>query len=184
MGFAEVLAYEIPVRRECYLCHARGDDVRCGAGLNKVEMCHNTGDPANPTVTICVSIIGAHNHFLTDHGDQLAACGTNKACDFPPSFARTMGNAEWREEAFLTAFPNPLTDYTTVRFKVPIDEHASLKLFDMSGRAVALLFNEDARGKHIYDMQLDATHLASGMYFLVLKTETGQSFTTKLTITR
>jgi hypothetical protein len=159
-------------------------DVRCGTNLNKVEMCHYTNDPDNPYTTICVSIVGAQNHFASNHGDQLAACGTNKACDFPPSLARMVGNAELREDAFLTAFPNPMSDYTTVRFKLPLDEHASLKLYDMSGRVMASLFNEDARGKRVYDLRLNGSRLASGIYFLVLKTDSGQSFNTRLTITK
>jgi len=156
-------------------------DVRCGNNLTNVTLCHNTGSVSNPTLTLCVALPGAINHIA--HGDQLAACGTIKTCNFNAIAAR-LANPGNGQSGYLTAFPNPFADYTTVRFKVPVDQHLTLKLTDISGKTILQLFNDDAKGRNTYDVKLDAGSLSSGVYFLILKTEAGESYTEKLIITK
>jgi Zn-dependent metalloprotease len=157
-------------------------DVRCGNKLDKVELCHYTGSSSNPSNTLCVALSGAKAHLA--HGDQLAACGTNKICTFGAGgFARiNLLGAEGEVE--LAAFPNPLSDFTTVRFIVPSEQHVQLGLYDMSGRLISNIYNGMAKADLIYENRVDASSLAAGMYFLNLKLENGKSYTGKLVITK
>jgi hypothetical protein len=153
-------------------------DVRCGNNMDKVTLCHNTGSNNNPNNTLCVALPGAVNHIA--HGDQLAACGTIKTC--PPSIKMIINGSI--QEGYLTAKPNPFTDFTTVNFRISLDEHVSLGLYDISGRLIRTLFNDEAKGKNEYTVKLDGSNLSGGMYFLTLKAESGEAYSTKLIITR
>lgn len=67
-------------------------------------------------------------------------------------------------------FPNPFNPTTTIRFSVQQLEQASVKVFDITGREVATLFNDVAAPGQVYNVQFNATGLASGIYFYVLQT--------------
>jgi hypothetical protein len=61
-------------------------------------------------------------------------------------------------------YPNPFNPSTTITYSLANEEHVSLKVYDIMGREVAELMNEDqAAGTHSLDF--DASSLASGMYF-------------------
>jgi hypothetical protein len=66
-------------------------------------------------------------------------------------------------------YPNPFNPSTNVKFHIPNSGLVSLKVFDMLGREVATLLNEErALGSH--EVTWDAKGLASGMYFYRLQT--------------
>ena len=67
-------------------------------------------------------------------------------------------------------FPNPFNPVTTIRFAVMNNEHATVKVYDIAGREVATLFNDVAQPGQMYNVQFNATGLASGIYFYVLQT--------------
>lgn len=67
-------------------------------------------------------------------------------------------------------YPNPFNPSTTIRFSVPVTEKTTVKIFDITGREVAELFNDVAQAGQVYNVQFNATGLASGMYFYVLNT--------------
>ncbi len=62
-------------------------------------------------------------------------------------------------------YPNPFNATTTINFDVPKGgSHVQIKLYDMLGREVATLADEQyMAGKHY--VRLDANNLASGVYF-------------------
>jgi hypothetical protein len=66
--------------------------------------------------------------------------------------------------ALFQNYPNPFNPSTTIEFTVPQREHVMLRLFDLLGREVATLVNEELHpGK--YSVVFDAERLASGVYF-------------------
>jgi hypothetical protein len=159
-------------------------DVRCGNNLDKISLCHYTNDPLNPYQTLCVSLASAKNHFASKHGDQLAACGTIKTCNFNAIAAKLPNPGGNGEGAYLTAFPNPFSDYTTVRFRLPVDQHANLKLYDISGRVITQLYEGNALGGGSYDVHFDGGTIPAGIYFLILKTDAGETYVSKLMLTK
>jgi hypothetical protein len=65
----------------------------------------------------------------------------------------------------LSCFPNPFNARTEIRFSLPQAGKVSLNLYDLTGRKVATLFNHVATGGE-HTVPLDATGLASGVYFV------------------
>jgi Zn-dependent metalloprotease len=165
-------------------------DVRCGKNLEKVTICHYTNDPLNPYQTNCVAMSAAKNHFISNHGDQLAACGIDKSC--PPLGARGVaanygGNTNAATSSmgtYLTAFPNPFSENTIIRFKLPADQHANIRLYDISGRMVMQLYDGAAKGNADTDVLFNAQNIAAGMYFVRLRTGDGEMIELKLILNK
>ncbi len=68
-------------------------------------------------------------------------------------------------------YPNPFNPTTTIRFDIPnVGTHhdVSLKIYDIIGREVATLVNEP-KEVGSYEVVLDASNLASGIYFYKLQ---------------
>lgn len=64
-------------------------------------------------------------------------------------------------------YPNPFNPTTTIRFEVPKREFISLKIFDILGREVAVLVNEELKpGNH--EVNWEAMAYSSGIYFYCL----------------
>ena len=61
-------------------------------------------------------------------------------------------------------FPNPFNPVTTFRFAVPAASHVTIALYDVAGREVRTLVNDDYT-PGFYDVPLRADGLASGVYF-------------------
>ncbi len=67
-------------------------------------------------------------------------------------------------------FPNPFNPVTTIRFSVKQLEQTSVRVYDITGKQVAELFNGVAAPGQIYNVQFNGSGLASGMYLYVLQT--------------
>ncbi len=67
-------------------------------------------------------------------------------------------------------YPNPFNPGTTIRFCIPRREHVSLKVFDVLGRAVATLVDEE-REPGDYTARFDGSAMASGIYICRLVTD-------------
>jgi len=65
-------------------------------------------------------------------------------------------------------YPNPFNPETVIKYQLPVKSFVSLKVFDVLGKEVALLVNqEDETG--INQVKFDASALSSGIYFYVLQ---------------
>ncbi len=68
-------------------------------------------------------------------------------------------------------YPNPFNPGTTIGFDIPIAGFVTLKVFDLLGREVAMLVNEEMQPGS-YERVFHAKGLASGVYFYRLQTPT------------
>lgn len=68
----------------------------------------------------------------------------------------------------MQSFPNPFNPTTIIRFSIPIQEHVTLKVFNILGRELATLVNEELT-PGTYERTFDAQGLASGIYFYRLQ---------------
>jgi subtilisin-like proprotein convertase family protein len=67
-------------------------------------------------------------------------------------------------------YPNPFNPATTIEFSIPRESNAKLRVFDLLGKEVKSLVNEDLNAG-VYKIELDASSLASGTYFYKLETD-------------
>jgi len=73
-------------------------------------------------------------------------------------------------------YPNPFNPSTTIEYSIPQNSLVTLKVYDVLGREVATLVNEqNEAGKHT--VEFDASKLNSGVYFY--KIESGNFIETK-----
>ena len=61
-------------------------------------------------------------------------------------------------------YPNPFNPVTTIKYALPVDSRVSIKIYDMLGREVATLVNDDKQAGY-YQVRFDASNIASGIYF-------------------
>jgi hypothetical protein len=67
-------------------------------------------------------------------------------------------------------YPNPFNPTTSIQYAVESKEFVSLKVFDVLGREVATLVNEEKQ-PGVYEVEFDGSKLASGIYFYKLQSE-------------
>lgn len=72
------------------------------------------------------------------------------------------------EFALKQNYPNPFNPATTIKYELPVDTHVSLKLYDILGKEVLNLVNENKQAGY-YQTELSAASLASGVYFYRLQ---------------
>jgi hypothetical protein len=65
-------------------------------------------------------------------------------------------------------YPNPFNPSTSISYELPSRSFVSLKMFDVLGREVATLVNEE-KPAGTYSVTWDARNVASGMYFYRLQ---------------
>ncbi|MDP8229391.1 MAG: T9SS type A sorting domain-containing protein, partial [Candidatus Electryoneaceae bacterium] len=65
-------------------------------------------------------------------------------------------------------YPSPFNSVTTIRFGMDRADRVLLRVYDVSGREVALLFNEVAQSGH-HSITWDASDLASGVFIVQLE---------------
>ena len=61
-------------------------------------------------------------------------------------------------------YPNPFNPSTTINYSLPTDSKVNIRLFDMSGKEVATLVNEDKTAGY-YSVNFNASSLSSGVYY-------------------
>ena len=73
-------------------------------------------------------------------------------------------------------YPNPFNPSTTIKYSVPRTAFVSLKVYDVLGREVAALVNEEKSAGN-YEVKWNAENFASGIY--LYKIQTGSFTQTK-----
>lgn len=66
-------------------------------------------------------------------------------------------------------FPNPFNPSTTISYQIPKTANVTIKAFDILGREVATLVNEEKPAGN-YEVKFDASNIASGIYYYQIKT--------------
>jgi hypothetical protein len=64
-------------------------------------------------------------------------------------------------------YPNPFNPTTTIKFSIPKQSYVTLKVYDILGREVATLINEEKLAGN-YEVKFNK-QLSSGIYFYQLK---------------
>jgi len=72
-------------------------------------------------------------------------------------------------------YPNPFNPVTTISFSISERSSVSLKVYDLLGKEVSVLVNEE-KNAGTYNVSFDGSRLASGVYLYRLRTDTGSEF--------
>ena len=75
------------------------------------------------------------------------------------------------EFALFPAYPNPFNPITTIRFSVGAMHASSIKVYDITGRLIETLIDEELKSGH-HTVQWNATGFSSGVYFVRLESGT------------
>jgi hypothetical protein len=68
-------------------------------------------------------------------------------------------------------YPNPFNPVTTIRYRLPVAESVTLSVYDVLGRNVAVLVNDQRQAAGVHDVHFDGENLPSGVYFYQIKTQ-------------
>jgi hypothetical protein len=69
-------------------------------------------------------------------------------------------------------YPNPFNLRTTILFSLPQESQVTLKVYDVRGRMVATLINDERKEAGIHQVSIDASTLPIGIYLCGLRTGT------------
>ena len=67
-------------------------------------------------------------------------------------------------------YPNPFNPNTQIKYSLAEQSHVMLKVYDILGKEIAILVN-DIKNPGTYNINFNASGLASGVYFYTLQTE-------------
>ena len=73
-------------------------------------------------------------------------------------------------------YPNPFNPSTVISYQLPVISNVLLKVYDILGSEVSTLVNEEQKPGY-YEVEFNASHLASGMY--VYRLQAGNYISTK-----
>jgi len=74
------------------------------------------------------------------------------------------------EVALQQNYPNPFNPGTTINYQINVQTRVRLEVFDLLGRKVATLVNNEPQQAGYYSVRFDATALSSGIYLYRLET--------------
>ncbi len=83
-----------------------------------------------------------------------------------------------RSMTLLQNYPNPFNPSTIINYNVTDNSNVSIKVYDLTGKEVRTLVNS-FQNAGTYSVNFNATNLASGIYFYVLRVNTGTNEITK-----
>jgi hypothetical protein len=132
-------------------------DVRCGDNKkDKVQVCVDG-------VTECVEPKAVPT-LLTSAKGKLGDCSI-KATATATATAIAAAKASGTQEEMVSSYPNPFSESTNIRFTAQESGPTVLKVYDMTGREVATLFDGVAESGVTYTKSFKATsRQAAGVY--------------------
>ncbi len=76
----------------------------------------------------------------------------------------------------LSNYPNPFTRTTTIKYELPFDSKVSVKVYDVMGKLVATLVDEDKKAGS-YTVDFNAGHISRGsLYYRIIATSKDKQF--------
>jgi len=68
-------------------------------------------------------------------------------------------------------YPNPFNPATKIDFQLPLDSKVSLKIYDITGKEIMTMINNEFKTAGFYTVNINTLNLASGIYFYRINTE-------------
>ena len=74
-------------------------------------------------------------------------------------------------------YPNPFNPVTKINYDLPKDGRVKLVIYDILGREIKSLVNNEFKQAGRYTIEFNGTQFASGVYFYRIQVEGGKSYT-------
>lgn len=167
-------------------------DLLVGTRTGVIQHYRNDGTPSVPNfVQVTANFLGinvAQNSVpcivdLNNDGDKDMILGNTKGGlyyyeNWDVFGIQQIGNEIPSEFNLHQNYPNPFNPLTNIKFQVPNEGFVKLVVFDLLGRELATLVNENLK-PGVYKADWDASSYPSGVYFYRLESGTA-SFTKKM----
>jgi hypothetical protein len=154
----------------------------CADGGYTYEWYYQDGTYLGDTEDLTGLASGWYTVYVTDCGvgeDQQNSIGWY----WVEPARRGRGKAELGD-ATLEAYPNPFSETTMIEFSVAETGMTDVSIYSIDGQKVAEVFSGLTQGGETQRIDFKAGDLASGMYFVNLTTENGETQRYKLVLTK
>jgi PKD repeat protein len=132
------------------------------AGQHEIYVFSAQLPASDPLTTVFENYVCVEGQIKTPVGFTDADLTNNYACY----------TKEGSQSAILTTYPNPTEDMFTASIVLPESIAVDIEVFDVMGRRVNVITQGTILEAGLHKFNVDATSWSSGMYTLVLKTET------------
>lgn len=132
------------------------------AGQHEIYVFSAQLPASDPLTTVFENYVCVEGQIKTPVGFTDADLTNNHACY----------TKEGSQSAILTTYPNPTEDMFTASIVLPESIAVDIEVFDVMGRRVNVITQGTILEAGLHKFNVDATSWSSGMYTLVLKTET------------
>jgi hypothetical protein len=158
--------------------HRDDNWVYCNPERTKVAICHLLGNGRYNLICVNLHAVPAHmNHGDEPFGGQCSKPGggpknKNKSAEIETS--------DLTYETKLLTYPNPFSGSATVSFTTETDGNVIVRIIDMTGKEVKMLYSGNSYAGQQHNIMLQADNMLPGFYFCVLQLENGTVKTEKL----
>ena len=113
---------------------------------------------------------GAHIYDIDINSNYLYAGTSRGVWKRPLSEIMLISSADSKPTHYtlMQNYPNPFNPTTTIRYSIPLQSLVTIKIFDILGRELETLINEEKQAG-TYEITWNATNRPSGIYFYKIK---------------
>jgi ligand-binding sensor domain-containing protein len=131
---------------------------------------YRSTDEGKNWTNISDGLPGSINYILALSSNGDIFCGTNFGLYKSISSVNSVKNdfINPNESDLQQNYPNPFNPKTTIRYQLPMDQLVTIKIYDILGKEVATLVNEEKPAGN-YNVNFNALGLSSGIYFYKLQ---------------
>jgi hypothetical protein len=124
-------------------------------GSNTIPMNVQPKTPLGKQMTAIAGFLESYNKGELNEGCTLAKSGNTEIVE--------LNQVMPIEYVLSQNYPNPFNPATTISWQLPVSSHVSLKVYDILGKEVASLVNENREAGY-YEVSFDASALTTGVY--------------------
>ena len=131
----------------------------------------NSGEGSNDENVVLVQDNSVDNQYLQEFAQRYYDFGGTDSIRIITDVVEIPGNIP-SEFSLAQNYPNPFNPTTKIHFSLPLQSKVTLNIYNILGEKVVTLLDNVSTNAGAYEVQLDASQLASGIYFYQLTTET------------
>lgn len=124
----------------------------------QLSECPGSTSFTNTTTPAC-KVYNVFRRFNPVTGAQLPIGIKNIGSEIPKDYSLSQN------------YPNPFNPETKIRFALPKTSNVTLKVYDITGRLVSVLVNNEAVEAGLKEVNFNASNIASGIYFYTINAD-------------